>query len=76
MSNTDILKQKVKGKLQKAKGEFQKSFSAEDDLGMKFKGGISKIKGETNEMIADFKSKMKKDINDAKRNEKEEIKDY
>lgn len=47
--------QKVKGKLQKVKGEVQIKTSADDDFSTKIKGGISKVKGSLNDTAADFK---------------------
>ncbi len=49
------LGQKMKGKLQKVKGNIQQNTSASDDFGTKIKGGVSKIKGTLNETAADIK---------------------
>lgn len=46
------LKQKIKGKLQQAKGEF------EVQTGHPLKGNINKIKGKINEATADTKIKV------------------
>lgn len=48
----DAMKQKLKGKAQKAIGEYQQQ------MGQGVKGGISKAKGELNEKIADARMKM------------------
>lgn len=55
----DAMKQKIKGKYQKAAGELQEKFGdATGDVKMKVKGGISKAKGTYNESMADLKTKM------------------
>jgi hypothetical protein len=55
MGELGDLGQKVKGKLQKVKGNIQQNTSSSDDFGAKIKGGVSKIKGELNETAADVK---------------------
>jgi hypothetical protein len=60
MGYFDDVGQKMKGKLQKAKGNLQQDLSARDDIGMKVKGGISKLKGSFNETAADIKMDSKK----------------
>jgi hypothetical protein len=67
MIDTEAIEQKIKGKLQKVKGEVEQKTSHDDDLGMKIKGGISKIKGTVNEKAADLKmdiDRKKKDVAD------------
>jgi hypothetical protein len=55
MGTIDDLGQKVRGKLQKAKGNIQLNTSRDTDIGMKFKGGVSKVKGELNDSMASMK---------------------
>lgn len=60
MSDVHPIAQKVKGKLQKAKGNLQQNLSGRDDVGTKVKGGVSKIKGSLNESIADLRLSSKR----------------
>jgi hypothetical protein len=54
MAHDSAVKQKLKGKAQKAIGEYQQQ------TGQGVKGGITKAKGELNEKIADARKKMGK----------------
>ena len=62
MSNIDAINQKIKGKLQKAKGTIEQNISDDDDVTVKVKGGISKLKGSVNDTIGGMRleSKQKK----------------
>lgn len=55
MGTLDDLGQKLKGKAQQVKGDFNQ------ERGQGLKGGIQKLKGKVNETVADSKLKSRQD---------------
>lgn len=53
MSDVDDIGQKIKGKAQQLKGDFNQ------ERGQNIKGGVQKLKGKVNETIADAKLNAK-----------------
>lgn len=60
MGEVAAIGQKLKGKLEKAKGTIQQRTSAPSDLHMQLKGGINKLKGTVHETVADVRLSRKR----------------